>query len=141
MKVKSLLVSLMLIVVINSCYASASMIGTIIGGAAGGLVGSRFGGGSGKLWSAGGGAVAGAVLGNVVGSNMDKTNQLSKNNESTNQQYSQRMAPVFQSTSDESEHSYKECREEHSMAMIAGKQQQIYSTACRQSDGTWKLVS
>ena len=34
----------------------------------------------------------------------------------------------------------KYCREYRTTADIAGKQQQVYGTACRQPDGSWKVV-
>ena len=33
------------------------------------------------------------------------------------------------------------CREYRTTADIGGKQQQMYGTACRQPDGSWKAVS
>jgi surface antigen len=31
------------------------------------------------------------------------------------------------------------CREYSMEALIGGKQEQVYGTACRQSDGSWKM--
>jgi surface antigen len=33
------------------------------------------------------------------------------------------------------------CREYQSTVVVGGKQEQAYGTACRQADGSWKVVN
>lgn len=43
--------------------------------------------------------------------------------------------PVYQSQSGQ------QCREYQSSAMVGGRPQPVYGTACLQSDGTWRIVN
>lgn len=125
-------------------------IGTVTGGVAGGLLGSQFGGGSGKLLAVGAGALAGAFLGGAIGKNMDDTDRMKMNqalesnsvgqpaywqNQKTGANYT--VVPMKNVTVDGNQY----CREYRSTANIAGKNQQVYGTACRQPDGSWKVVN
>ena len=125
-------------------------VGTVSGGVIGGLVGSQFGKGGGQLLAIGAGAVAGAVIGNAIGKNMDETDRLKMNqaldnnsvgqpaywrNQKTGTSYT--VVPTQNVTVDGNQY----CREYRSTANVAGKKQQVYGTACRQADGTWKMVS
>ena len=125
-------------------------VGTVSGGVIGGLVGSQFGKGGGQLLAIGAGAVAGAVIGNAIGKNMDETDRLKMNqaldnnsvgqpaywrNQKTGTSYT--VVPTQNVTVDGNQY----CREYRSTANVAGKKQQVYGTACRQPDGTWKMVS
>jgi surface antigen len=125
-------------------------VGTLTGGAIGGLIGSRFGGGTGQLVAIGAGALAGAYIGNRIGKNMDDTDRLKMNqameqnstgqpaywqNQKTDTSYT--VVPTKNVTYDGNPY----CREYRSTAIIAGKKQQVYGTACRQSDGSWQMVN
>lgn len=129
---------------------SNQSMGTLGGAAIGGLVGSRFGGGGGQVLATGLGAVAGAVIGNAVGKSMDNADKARMNqtlesnpagqpaywtNSNTGTTYT--VTPTQNITVDGNPY----CREYRSKAVIAGKTQQMYGTACRQPDGTWKMVS
>lgn len=124
-------------------------VGVITGGVVGGLVGSRFGGGSGQVLATIGGAIAGAAIGGMIGHSMDKTDQLQTqqalNNNKTDQtttwtnpdtgnKYSVKPVKTYYKKSG------TPCREYYTTAIIGGKKQQIYGTACRQKDGSWKVV-
>lgn len=123
-------------------------IGALAGGAAGGLIGSQFGGGSGHVFAATGGAVLGAILGGSVGRTMDKVDRLEMQkaletaptgrsvgwkNPDTGNQYTIEPTRTYY-------HQHQPCREYVTKAIIAGKMQQIYGKACRQADGSWKVV-
>lgn len=125
-------------------------VGTLSGGVIGGLVGSQFGGGTGKLLAVGAGALAGAFIGGAIGKNMDETDRLKMNqameqnslgqpaywtNQKTNTSYT--VVPTKNVSYDGNPY----CREYRSTAIIAGKKQQVYGTACRQPDGTWQAVN
>ena len=124
-------------------------MGVITGGVAGGLIGSTIGGGSGKVLAIAAGTIAGAVIGGAIGKNMDDTdklklNQALENNaigkpaywQNQNSGNTYRVIPVKNVTVQNNHY----CREYRTVADIAGKKQQMYGTACRQPDGSWKAV-
>ncbi len=124
-------------------------VGTLAGAAVGGVVGSRFGKGQGQIVGAVGGAVLGGFVGSQIGKSMDKTDRLEMQqaleqnragqtstwrNPDTNATYHVKPTKTYKKDN-------QYCREYVTTATIAGKQQQMYGTACRQPDGTWKMVS
>lgn len=124
-------------------------IGTMTGGVVGGLLGSQFGGGSGKVVAAAGGALLGAYLGGQIGRSMDKVDQLEM-------QRTLETAPTGRSVSwknPDTSNSYnvtptktyymnqRACREYTTRAIIGGKNQEIHGRACRQTDGSWKIIN
>lgn len=123
-------------------------VGTVAGGVVGGLLGSQFGSGSGKVAAAAGGALLGAYLGGNIGKSMDKVDQMQLQraletaptgrvvewrNPDTGNQYRVRTTRTYYDRS-------QACREYTTHAIIGGKRQEIYGTACRQSDGAWRVV-
>jgi surface antigen len=128
--------------------------GTLLGAAAGGLVGSQFGGGAGKGILTGLGVVLGGVLGNEAGRSLDRADQIQA------EQATQRAletAPSGQvqawrnpdngnSGTITPKPAYRApdgryCREYQQTIIVGGEARQAYGTACRQPDGTWKIVS
>jgi len=125
-------------------------VGTVSGGVLGGLVGSQFGKGGGQILAIGAGALAGALIGGSIGKNMDDTDKMKMNQaletnsvgkpaywQNTNTGNSYTVVPVKNVDIDGNQY----CREYRTTAIIAGKKQQMYGTACRQPDGSWKMVS
>jgi surface antigen len=125
-------------------------VGTVAGGVAGGLLGSQFGGGNGKLLAVGAGALAGAFIGGAIGKNMDANDRRNMNqalesntvgqpaywqNQNTGNSYT--VVPTKNVSVDGNQY----CREYRTTANVAGKAQQVYGTACRQPDGSWKVVN
>ena len=125
-------------------------MGVVTGGIAGGLLGSTIGKGTGQVVAIAAGTIAGAVIGGAIGKNMDDTDRLKMNqalesnpvgkpaywtNPKTGANY--RVVPTKNVRVGNNEY----CREYRSVADIAGKKQQIYGTACRQPDGSWKAVN
>lgn len=128
-------------------------MGTFLGGAAGALLGSTIGGGDGNLVAIGAGAIIGAFIGNQVGKSMDKTDAMAAEK---NAQKSLEKSPSGKTTTWENpdtgnsgtftpekakktKHGY--CREFTQKITVAGKTQDGYGTACRQPDGSWKIVN
>jgi surface antigen len=125
-------------------------VGTVSGGVIGGLVGSQFGQGNGKLLAVGVGALAGALIGGAIGKDMDANDKQRMNqaleanqvgqpaywkNNNTGSAYT--VVPTKNVSVDGNQY----CREYRTTAIISGKKQQMYGTACRQPDGAWKMVS
>jgi surface antigen len=125
-------------------------VGTVTGGVLGGLIGSRFGGGTGQMVAIGAGAVTGAYLGAQIGKSMDMQDRARMNNafennavgqpaywQNSNTGVAYDITPVHNVSYDGNPY----CREYRSTAIINGKHQQIYGTACRQPDGSWQIVN
>ena len=146
-----LIVSLATVFQLTGCSnMSKQDVGVVSGAVVGGVLGSQFGGGTGKLLAVGVGTLAGALVGGAIGKSMDDTDKLKTQHALENQQVGQpaywtnaktgaqyTVTPVKNVTV----HGNRYCREYRTTANIAGKTEQIYGTACRQPDGTWKVVS
>ncbi len=127
--------------------------GTLLGAGLGGLAGSQIGSGTGQLVAVGAGVLIGGLLGNEIGKSLDKADQAYAER---NAQQTLETAPTgttatwvnpdsgnsgsvtptatYQSASGEY------CREYQQTITVGGEQQSAYGTACRQPDGSWKLV-
>jgi len=124
-------------------------VGVITGGVAGGLLGSTIGKGTGQILAVAAGTIAGAMIGGAIGKHMDENDRMRVNAALDNNSVGQpaywqnqksgaayKVVPV----KNVSVNGNKYCREYRTMVDIAGKKQQMYGTACRQPDGTWKAV-
>lgn len=148
---KKLMIStLSLSVFLASCsQVNNEGVGTVTGGVVGGVIGSQFGSGAGRVAAAAGGALIGAYLGGRVGQYMDRQDQM-------RMQQALETAPTGKDviwTNPDSHNVYtvratrtyytnqQPCREYITHAVIGGKNQQIYGTACRQADGSWRVVN
>lgn len=152
MKIKfiKMIVLLSSISLIGCTQMTKQDVGTVTGGVAGGLLGSQFGKGGGQLLAIGAGTLAGAFIGGAVGKSMDETDKMKMNqtletnnvgqpaywqNQNTGASYT--VVPVKNVNVNGNAY----CREYRSTADVGGKKQQVYGTACRQPDGSWKVVS
>lgn len=133
--------------------ADAQKIGTTAGAVLGGVAGAKMGTGSGKSISAGLGAVFGAWLGKVLGKTLDEMDQ-----EQANQSAQETMetaevgqtttwsnpdsgaSGTYTPTSDPATNQDSLCRNFESSVMIDGEEEQATGRACRQEDGTWKII-
>lgn len=147
---KLALTSLSLSLLLTGCVPlNNEGVGTISGGVVGGLLGSQFGGGSGQVMAAAGGALLGAYLGGQIGKTMDRQDRMEM-------QRALETAPVGRSVAWSNPdngnrykvkptrtyyHAKQPCREYITSALIGGKSQQIYGKACRQADGSWRVVN
>ena len=129
-------------------------LGTLLGAGLGGLAGSQIGSGTGQLVAVGAGVLIGGLIGNEVGKSLDKADQVYAER---NAQQTLETAPTgttatwvnpdsgnsgsvtptatYQSAGGEY------CREYQQTVTVGGEQQSAYGTACRQPDGSWKLVN
>lgn len=128
-------------------------VGTLGGAALGGLLGAQVGHGGGKLAAVAAGTLLGGFLGNQLGSSLDKADRVYAERAET-QAYS---APVGQAitwnnpqtgnygsivaTREGTAADGAYCREYQQTITVGGKRQQGYGTACRQPDGSWKVVN
>jgi surface antigen len=128
-------------------------IGTILGGVGGAVAGAQFGHGTGRVAAAAAGTLIGAFVGREVGKSLDKADmaaahqaqtqahtapigeQIAWSNPETG--HSGTVTPTRQGT----DQSGNQCREFQSTVTIGGKTEQAYGTACRQPDGSWKVLN
>ena len=128
--------------------------GTLIGAGLGALAGSQIGGGRGQLAAVAIGALAGAYLGSEAGKSLDRADKLAMRRTSQNALESNRSGQSSSWSNPDSGHrgtvtptrTYRtaageNCREYQQTVTIDGKTEQAYGRACRQSDGSWKIVN
>jgi len=129
-------------------------IGTVLGGVGGAVIGSTVGRGTGRVVATAAGAVLGGLAGSSIGKSLDKADaayaQQNAQKALENGQPGQTMPwknPNSGNSGSVTPGAYTQnangqyCREFTQTIMVGGQQQQGYGTACRQSDGTWQIVS
>ena len=128
--------------------------GTLLGGIGGAALGSQFGKGQGQLVGVAAGTLLGAFIGSSIGESLDKADQMYANQTAQKSFESAKSGQTQGWSNPDSGHSGtitptktfqtnngQYCREFTQTIEVAGKKQQGYGTACRQPDGTWKIVS
>ncbi len=128
--------------------ATQEQSGTIVGGVLGGLVGSQIGSGSGRTVATVVGTLVGATLGGNVGRSMDATDRLRAaqaletlptggSRTWTNPD----SGSVFTVTPTRTVATQEgPCREYTTSAQIGGRTEKVYGRACRQADGSWRVM-
>lgn len=154
MKKFHLLSTIMVVAVsISSCsssnYSPNEQAGVVIGGLLGGVAGKQVGKGSGRTAAIIVGTLIGSQIGGAIGQSMDETDRLKTShalenvrtgvtttwrNPDTNYNYSVTPTRTYESQTGQ-------CREYTIDAIIGDKKEKIYGKACRQPDGSWKVVS
>ena len=127
--------------------------GTLIGAGLGALLGSQLGGGKGKLAAVAVGALAGAWAGSEVGKSLDKADrQYAQRTAQDGLEYSQvgqskgwrnpdsGNSGTFTPTRTFKTADGRNCRTFETTIYVDGKQETGTGQACRQPDGTWKIV-
>lgn len=125
-------------------------IGGLVGAAAGGLAGAQIGKGKGQLAATALGTLVGFVIGQQAGQSLGRAEEtcfsrtfehvpdretIVWNDGGHGAQY--QVMPVR--TSEPMNGMY--CREYQAKATVGGKVSETYGTACRQPDGSWKLMN
>jgi surface antigen len=127
-------------------------VGTVAGAVGGAAIGSQFGRGTGNIAAIAAGTLIGAFLGSEVGKSLDNADRAAidqanaraysapvgeriawNNPQSGNSGY---VVPMREGTSANGAY----CREFQNTIIVGGRQEQAYGTACRQPDGSWKVV-
>ena len=129
------------------------LFGTLGGAALGGFLGSKIGSGKGRLAATGAGVLLGGLLGNQIGRSLDSADQAAinrsqyqaleytpsnqavawRNPDTGNRGVTVPRVPYQTSTG-------QYCREFQQTVTVGNQTQQAYGTACRQPDGTWRIV-
>jgi surface antigen len=127
--------------------------GTVIGGATGAVLGAQVGRGTGRLVGVAIGTLAGALIGQEMGKSLDRadriemerTAQYTLEHSRTDETKTWRNPDSGNYGSITPKKTYKTaedryCREYQQTVVIGGEEHQAYGTACRQPDGSWKIV-
>ncbi|MBM9536825.1 glycine zipper domain-containing protein [Desulfobulbus alkaliphilus] len=145
MKHLTAIIALCFLFTLSSC-ATKGQTGAVGGAAAGALVGQAIGHSTSATLI---GAAVGTMLGYIVGNEMDKYDRQQLNhvydrgvsnqptswiNPDTGHQYAVTPQPAFQDPSTQ-----RICRRAEIEALIDGRVERTYSTACRNPDGSWEL--
>ena len=128
-------------------------VGTVAGALAGGVIGSQIGSGSGQVIATAVGAVAGGLIGMEVGRVLDERDRrLAMEAEVQALEYAQAGRPIEWRNPDSGHYGevvvgpgYQvnalDCRDYTHSVYIDGQPEVARGTACRDPDGTWRIVS
>lgn len=145
------------IVSLAACTSGAGpkeQVGTVMGAAAGAAIGSQIGGGSGRTVAIAVGTLLGSLMGSEIGRSLDRADRAAmaqttnraledgrsgeaqewRNPDSGNYGYVTPQ-PAYQNNAGDY------CREYQQEVIVDGKRESAYGTACRQPDGSWKIVN
>ena len=155
MKIKKMLATCLIIPFLASCAQDAGQkqtLGTLIGAAGGGLLGAQVG--KGQLAATAAGALLGAMIGNEVGKSLDRADRMYMSQTRRKALETSKAGVKSKWVNPDSGHSGtitprpaveqsdgSYCREFQETVTIIGQQETAYGTACRQPDGTWKIVN
>ena len=128
--------------------------GTVIGAGLGALAGSQVGKGTGKLVAVAVGTLAGAALGGEVGKSLDRADRLAmqKSTQTALEKNKAGSQSTWRNPDSGNEgtvtptRTYRTeagqyCREYQQTITVGGKTETGYGRACRQPDGSWRIVS
>lgn len=127
--------------------------GTLGGAALGGLLGSQIGSGKGRLAATAVGVLLGAYAGNSLGKSLDRADKAY----ASQAQQKAYQAPMQQSIAWSNPQSGNSgtftpvregrnnttgeyCREYQNTINVGGKSEKAYGRACRQPDGSWRII-
>jgi surface antigen len=149
---KSVVAMIAVVSMLLGCQTAGpkTAIGAAGGAAAGGLIGAAAGGGTTGII---GGVLLGGLLGGAVGNALDQRDQRLAMEASQQSFENSRTGSPTHWRNPDSDHSgtvtptrtYENasgqyCREFQQTVTVGGETQDAYGTACRQPDGTWKVV-
>ncbi len=128
-------------------------IGTVLGGVGGAVIGSTMGGGRGRIATTAAGAILGGFAGSSIGKSLDQadaayanqTAQRALETSQPGQSLPWRNPDSGNSGVITPEAPYQTadgtyCREFQQTIIVGGQKQHAYGKACRQSDGSWKII-
>ncbi|MBO67637.1 MAG: hypothetical protein CL398_04930 [Acidiferrobacteraceae bacterium] len=134
---------------------SKEQSGQTIGSVVGAIVGYNLGKGhKDQGWAVGLGALYGAAIGASIGKQLDEQDKALANQAFQESLENNKTGSAYSWSNPDTGHSGKTtptrtiaategsgpCREFTTTVLIGGEEQQAYGTACRQNDGSWKIV-
>lgn len=155
MKIRNIAIVAVMALSLGACetYGQKEAGGTLLGAGLGGLLGSQFGGGTGKIAMTALGVAAGGLLGNSIGRSLDRADQAYYQRASQqavaapigetitwNNPQSGNYGSVTPTREGYQTGTGAYCREYQQQIVVGGRRQEGYGRACRQPDGSWKVV-
>ncbi len=157
MKIFKVLVVVASALSLGACFegqGNKQIGGTLIGAGLGGLAGSQIGSGTGQLAAVGAGVLLGGLLGSEVGKSLDRADQAyaAQTYQNTLEATPTGQTATWVNPDSGNQGSYtptktyqtdagQYCREFQQTVTVGGQTEEAYGTACRQEDGSWKIVS
>jgi surface antigen len=133
---------------------SKQQAGTVLGAIGGGIIGSNVGKGKGQTAATIGGALLGAMAGGSIGESLDRADMMYLNNSTQGALEGTTTGTVSRWINPDSGNSGtvtptrtfqnstgQYCREFSQAIVVGGQTQNAFGTACRQNDGSWKIVN
>ncbi|MFQ6110434.1 MAG: RT0821/Lpp0805 family surface protein [Nitrospinota bacterium] len=127
--------------------------GAILGGIAGGVIGSQIGSGRGQILAAIGGTLLGALIGSEIGKRLDQRDRrlMAQATQDALERSPSGKATTWKNPDTGNSGTVVAkpavekagggvCREFTQTITVEGKTETAKGTACRQPDGTWKIV-
>lgn len=141
----------MLVLALAGCATQGEQerAGMVIGGVLGGVIGAQVGDGSGRTVATIIGAMAGMAVGGAIGRSMDEQDRRKTahtletvrsgvssqwRNPDTGNEYRVTPTRTYQTSAGP-------CREYTVDGLVGGKRETLVGNACRQTDGSWRVVN
>lgn len=150
---KNLFFVLLAALSLSACETTYQERGALLGAAAGGILGNQIGSGSGQVLATIAGTAVGAIAGSSIGARMDAVDRMKMGQAYQNSLEYGRVGEETSWVNPDSGNygsvaptrTYQNsvgqyCREFQQTITVAGEAQQGYGTACRQPDGSWKIL-
>ncbi|MCG8358825.1 MAG: glycine zipper 2TM domain-containing protein [Kiloniellales bacterium] len=127
-------------------------VGGLTGAALGGLLGAQFGSGTGQLATTAAGVVLGGLIGSEIGRSLDDVDRMKMDEANRKAQNASVGETIVWNnpdsgnsgsvtpTRDGVSQSGQYCREFRQTINVGGRTEAGYGTACRQPDGSWRIV-
>jgi surface antigen len=127
-------------------------VGTLAGAGAGAWAGSNIGKGKGQIVGIAAGTLLGGYLGKSIGASLDKADMQQYHQTSQRALETQPVGQTATWTNPDSGNSgtitptrtfvqnNQNCREYQQTISVGGKTERAFGTACRQPDGSWKII-
>jgi len=148
-----LFISICMLFLASGCGGQRNTLaGLALGGVGGGVLGSYVGSGTGQIAAIIGGTLGGAAIGGSVGNYLDRMDEhdhkqmntvLEKAPDGRTSKWSNPNNNITHRVTPENTYKHESgqyCREFNTNATVGGQNKEIYGTACRQSNGAWKVV-
>ncbi len=129
-------------------------LGTLLGAVTGAVASAQVGKGRGQIAAVAAGTLLGSLLGGNIGKSLDNADRIAMQQTTQRTLESSPSGKTVSWKNPDSGHSgtvtpqpsYKNatgqyCREYQQSITVNGRTEKAYGTACRQPDGSWKIVS
>ncbi|PPR77038.1 MAG: hypothetical protein CFH01_01723 [Alphaproteobacteria bacterium MarineAlpha2_Bin1] len=153
MSIRIIIICFLLLFYLTACSNAqdSKKIGQVIGAISGSIIGSKLGKGTGKNFYTASGTIIGSIIGKNLAERISKADmnyisiktQEVLDDDGIGKKYSWKNSDTGNSgyvkTVRKIENRSQNCKEIKQVINIKDKTKEIYSSACEQSDGSWKI--